>query len=75
VAGIIRTPFVMVVNLSVPAKTVPEFIAFAKSNPGKVNFASTGIGSGPHVSGELFKMLAGDDMVHVPYRGGGPAIT
>jgi tripartite-type tricarboxylate transporter receptor subunit TctC len=75
VAGIIRTPFVMVVNLSVPAKTVPEFIAFAKSNPGKVNFASSGIGSGPHVSGELFKMLAGVNMVHVPYRGGGPAIT
>jgi tripartite-type tricarboxylate transporter receptor subunit TctC len=75
VAGIIRTPFVMVVNLSVPAKTVPEFIAFAKSNPGKVNFASAGIGSGPHVSGELFKMLAGVNMVQVPYRGGGPAIT
>ena len=65
----------MVVNPSVPAKTVPEFIAYAKANPGKINMASAGIGSGPHVAGELFKMMAGVDMVHVPYRGSGPALT
>jgi tripartite-type tricarboxylate transporter receptor subunit TctC len=75
VAGIIVVPFVMVVNPSVPAKTVPEFIAYAKANPGKLSMASAGIGSGPHVAGELFKMMAGVDMVHVPYRGGGPALT
>ena len=61
----------MVVNPSVPAKTVPEFIAYAKANPGKLNMASAGIGTGPHMAGELFKMMAGVDMVHVPYRGGG----
>ena len=61
----------MVVNPSVPAKTVPEFIAYAKANPGKINMASAGIGTSPHVAGELFKMMAGVDMVHVPYRGGG----
>ena len=60
----------MVVNPSVPAKTVPEFIAYAKANPGKINMASAGIGTAPHVFGELFKMMAGVDMVHVPYRGG-----
>ena len=59
----------MVVNPSVPAKTVPEFIAYAKANPGKINMASAGIGSANHVFGELFKMMAGVDMVHVPYRG------
>jgi tripartite-type tricarboxylate transporter receptor subunit TctC len=75
VAGIIRMTNVMVVHPSVPAKTVPEFIAHAKANPGKVNFASGGIGGGQHVSGELFKMMAGVDMVHVPYRGGGPAMS
>ena len=64
-------PYVMVVNPSVPAKTVPEFIAYAKANPGKINMASAGIGTAPHVSGELFKMMAGVNMVHVPYRGGG----
>jgi tripartite-type tricarboxylate transporter receptor subunit TctC len=69
VAGIGRLPFVMVVNPSVPAKTVPEFIAYAKANPGKINMASPGIGSAPHVFGELFKMMAGIDLVHVPYRG------
>jgi tripartite-type tricarboxylate transporter receptor subunit TctC len=69
VASIYSTPFVMVVNPSVPAKTVPEFIAYAKANPGKLNMASTGIGSGPHVYGELFKAMAGVDLVHVPYRG------
>ena len=63
------------VNPSVPAKTVPEFIAYAKANPGKLNMASSGIGAGSHVAGELFKMMAGVDMVHVPYRGGAPALT
>ena len=65
----------MVVNPSVPAKTVPEFIAYAKANPGKINMASAGIGTAPHVAGELFKMMAGVDMVHVPYRGAAPALT
>jgi len=68
VAGIVRVPNVMVVHPSVPATTVPEFIAYAKANPGKINMASVGIGSGPHIAGELFKMMAGVDMVHVPYR-------
>ncbi|MGA7150985.1 MAG: tripartite tricarboxylate transporter substrate-binding protein, partial [Pseudolabrys sp.] len=75
VAGIMRTPNVMVVNSSVPAKSVPEFIAYAKANPGKISFASAGNGSGSHMSGELFKMMTGVDMVHVPYRGGGAALT
>ena len=75
VAGIIRTALVLVVHPSFPAKTVPEFIAYAKASPGKISMASAGIGSGPHVAGELFKMMAGVDMVHVPYRGGGPALT
>jgi tripartite-type tricarboxylate transporter receptor subunit TctC len=65
----------MVVNPSVPANTVPEFIAYAKANPGKINMASGGIGTTPHVAGELFKMMTGVSMVHVPYRGAGPAIT
>jgi tripartite-type tricarboxylate transporter receptor subunit TctC len=75
VAGIISFPNVMVVNPSVPAKTVPEFIAYAMANPGKLNMASSGNGSTIHVSGELFKMMTGVNMVHVPYRGGAPAIT
>jgi len=75
VASVIRYPYVMVVNLSVPAKSVPDFIAYAKANPRKLNMASPGIGSGPHIAGELFKMMAGVDMVHVPYRGSGPALT
>src|SRR5262249_27392315 len=75
VAGIIRLPIVMVVNPSVPAKTVPEFIAYAKANPGKINLGSPGIGSPGHVAGELFKVMAGVDLVHVPYRGGGPVMT
>jgi tripartite-type tricarboxylate transporter receptor subunit TctC len=75
VAGIIRVPNVMEVNPAVPAKTVPEFIAYAKANPGKVNFASGGVGSSTHVSGELFKMMTGVSMVHVPYRGTAPAVT
>jgi len=68
-------PQVMVVNPSVPAKTVPEFIAYAKANPGKINMASTGTGNLSHLSLELFKMMAGVDLVHVPYRGAGPAQT
>ena len=71
VASISRVPNVMVVHPSVPAKTVPEFIAYAKANPGKLNMASAGNGTASHVAGELFKMMAGVDMVHVPYRGGG----
>ena len=67
-----RVPDVMVVNPSVPAKTVPEFIAYAKANPGKLNMASAGIGTGPHVAGELFKMMTGVNLVHVPYRGRRP---
>jgi tripartite-type tricarboxylate transporter receptor subunit TctC len=69
IADIDDVPFVMVVNPSVPATTVPEFIAYAKANPGKVNMASTGNGTSPHVFGELFKIMAGVDLVHVPYRG------
>jgi tripartite-type tricarboxylate transporter receptor subunit TctC len=65
----------MVVNPSVPTKTVPEFIAYAKANPGKINMASSGNGSSPHVAGELFKLMTGVNMVHVPYRGGAPALT
>ena len=75
VAGIIRFPNVMEVNPSVPAKTVPEFIAYAKANPGKINMASSGNGSTIHMSGELFKMMTGINMVHIPYRGGAPALT
>jgi tripartite-type tricarboxylate transporter receptor subunit TctC len=75
VAGIIRTPLVMEVNPSLPAKTVPEFIAYAKANPGRISMASAGNGTSGHVAGELFKMMADIDMVHVPYRGGAPAIT
>jgi tripartite-type tricarboxylate transporter receptor subunit TctC len=75
VAGILRAPLFLVVHPSFPAKTVPEFIAFAKANPGKVTMASPGNGSSPHVSGELFKMMAGIDMTHVPYRGGGQVMT
>jgi tripartite-type tricarboxylate transporter receptor subunit TctC len=75
VAGLVRGPFVMTTNPSVPARTVPEFIAYARANPGKLSMASAGIGTGPHLAGELFKTMAGIDMVHVPYRGGGPALT
>jgi tripartite-type tricarboxylate transporter receptor subunit TctC len=75
IAGIMRVPNVLVINPSVPVKTVPEFIAYAKSNPGKVNMASAGTGSGSHLAGELFKMMAGINLVHVPYRGNGPAIA
>jgi tripartite-type tricarboxylate transporter receptor subunit TctC len=75
VSDIIRGPLVMLVHPSVPAETVPEFIAYAKANPGKINMASAGNGTSPHVAGELFKMMAGINMVHVPYRGGAPALT
>jgi tripartite-type tricarboxylate transporter receptor subunit TctC len=75
VAGIIRVPMVILLNPSVPAKTVPEFIDYAKANPGKINMASAGNGSAPHMAGELFKMMAGVNLVHVPYRGQGPALT
>jgi tripartite-type tricarboxylate transporter receptor subunit TctC len=75
VACIIRTPLIMVVNPAVPAKTVPEFIAYAKGNPGKVTMASAGTGSVNHLVGELFKSMAGVEMVHVPYRGAAPALT
>jgi tripartite-type tricarboxylate transporter receptor subunit TctC len=75
VASLLRQPQIMLVNPSFPAKTVPEFIAYAKANPGKISMASAGNGTGPHLGGELFKMMAGIDMVHVPYRGGAPALT
>jgi tripartite-type tricarboxylate transporter receptor subunit TctC len=75
IAGLIRFPNVMEVNPAVPTKTVPEFIAYAKANPGKINYASSGNGSTIHMSAELFKMMAGVDLVHVPYRGGAPALT
>jgi tripartite-type tricarboxylate transporter receptor subunit TctC len=75
VAGIISLPFVMVVNPSVPAKTVPEFTAYAKANPGKISFGSPGIGTPGHVAGELFKMMAGVELIHVPYRGGGAVLS
>jgi tripartite-type tricarboxylate transporter receptor subunit TctC len=74
VASISYEPNIMVVNPSVPTKTVPEFIAYAKANPGKINYASAGIGSSQHMSGELFKMMAGVDMTHVPFRGTAPAL-
>jgi tripartite-type tricarboxylate transporter receptor subunit TctC len=75
VAGFIRVPNVMEVNPSVPAKTVAEFIAYAKANSGKINWASSGNGTSVHLSGELFKMLTGVNLVHVPYRGSAPALT
>ena len=75
VAGVISIPFIMVVNPSFPAKTVSEFIAYARANPGKVSMASGGNGTAGHLSGELFKMMAGVNMVHVPYRGEAPALA
>jgi len=75
VASIMRTSNVMEVHPSLPVKTVPEFIAYAKANPSKINMASAGSGSSQHMAGELFKMMAGVDMVHVPYRGAAPALT
>jgi tripartite-type tricarboxylate transporter receptor subunit TctC len=75
VASLIRQPLVLLLNPSVPATTVPELIAYAKANPGRINMASGGNGSINHVVGELFKMMVGVNMVHVPYRGAGPALT
>jgi tripartite-type tricarboxylate transporter receptor subunit TctC len=75
VAGIISTANALIVNPSVPAKTVPDFITYAKANPRKVNMASGGTGAPSHIAGELFKMMTGIDMLHVPYRGGAPALT
>jgi len=75
VASIARQPGVMVINPSLSAKTLSEFIAYAKANPGKLNMASGGTGNISHVDGELFKMMAGVNMVHVPYRGNGPALA
>src|SRR5260370_11816528 len=75
VAGIARAPHLMVVHPSFPAKTVPGFIAYAKANPGKITMASAGVGSTSHMSGELFKMMAGVNMVHLPYRGQPSALT
>jgi tripartite-type tricarboxylate transporter receptor subunit TctC len=75
VATVIRTPLVLVVSPLVPAKSVPELIAYTKANPGKITMASNGVGGGLHVAGELFKMMASVDMVHVPYRGEEPALT
>ena len=74
VGSVMRGPFVMTVHPSFPARTVAEFIAYAKANPAKINMASPGAGTGPHVNGELFKMMTGVEMVHVPYRGDGPAL-
>jgi len=71
----VRVPYIVVVNPSLPVSTVPELIAYAKANPGKLNFASAGVGTGIHMSGELFKLMAGVNMVHVPYRGAGNAMT
>ena len=75
VAPIVRFPYIMVVNPSVPAKTLPEFIAYAKANPGKINMGSPSTGSVPHVNGELFKVMTGTNMVHVPYRGAAAVMT
>jgi tripartite-type tricarboxylate transporter receptor subunit TctC len=75
VASICTSPFVMEINPSVPAATIPEFVAYMKAQPGQISMASGGNGSGSHVSGELFKMMTGINMVHVPYRGDGPALT
>jgi tripartite-type tricarboxylate transporter receptor subunit TctC len=75
VAPIVRFPYIMVLNPSVPAKTLPEFIAYAKDNPGRINMASPGIGSSPHVNGELFKVMTGTNLVHVPYRSAAAVMT
>ena len=75
IASIVRVPFVMVVNPSLPAKTVPEFIAYAKANPGKLSMASSGIGTLNHMAGELFKIMTGVQMIYVPYKGTVPAVT
>ena len=73
--GVIRGPLLLIVHPSVPAKSVPEFIAYAKANPGKISMASAGTGNATHMAGELFKVMTHIDMTHVPYRGAGPAVT
>ena len=75
VAGLVRGPLVMVVDPEFPAKTIPEFIVYAKANPATINMASAGTGTGPHVAGELFNMMSGSNMIHVPFRGGPAALT
>jgi tripartite-type tricarboxylate transporter receptor subunit TctC len=75
VAGLVRSPSVMVVHPSLPVNSAPDFIAYAKANPGKISMASAGVGSGTHMAGEFFKMMAGVNLVHVPYRGEGPALS
>ena len=75
VAGLVRLPLVLIVSPSVPTKTAAEFIAYAKANPGKLNFASSGNGTSEHLAGELFKIMTGAEMIHVPFRGGAPALT
>jgi tripartite-type tricarboxylate transporter receptor subunit TctC len=75
IAYVIRAPYIMEITPSLPAKTVPEFIAYVKANPGKVSMASAGVGTGPHLTGELLKMATGIEMTHVPYRGGAPALN
>jgi tripartite-type tricarboxylate transporter receptor subunit TctC len=75
VAGLVRSPFILTVNVNVPATTIAEFIAYAKANPAKINMASTGIGTSPHLSGELFQVMTGTKMVNVPYRGEAPAMN
>jgi tripartite-type tricarboxylate transporter receptor subunit TctC len=75
IASVLRAPYVMEINPSVPAKTVTEFIAYAKANPGKISMASAGVGTGPHLTGELLMMVTGINMAHVPYRGGAPALN
>jgi len=75
VAGFIRSPMIIGINPSLPVHSIPEFVAYAKANPGRVSMASGGVGTGGHMAGELFKMMAGIDLVHVPYRGEGPAIA
>jgi tripartite-type tricarboxylate transporter receptor subunit TctC len=75
VAGLVTVPFVLVVNPAFPAKNVAELVGYAKANPGKVSFGSAGVGSVPHMAGELFKLMTGVDMLHVPYRGSAPALT
>ncbi|MBV8752536.1 MAG: tripartite tricarboxylate transporter substrate binding protein [Hyphomicrobiales bacterium] len=75
VASVIRAPYIMEINPALPAKTVPEFIAYVKANPGKVSMASAGVGTGPHLTGELLMMATGIEMTHVPYRGGAPALN
>jgi tripartite-type tricarboxylate transporter receptor subunit TctC len=75
IASVLRAPYVMEINPSVPAKTVPEFIAYVKANPGKISMASAGMGTGPHLTGEMLMMATGIKMTHVPYRGGAPALN